>query len=287
MPLLYGGSYNQNKKPLGYGSGYDAAFSEYGSAPLPSIEELQKKYLGQLPEPNIPRDPEKIYEGIMGPARGDVQGAQEKIGLGLQKYATGGSSYEDMLSRYLPGATEQMADVASKAGVASTEFAQKGEIAQQQSLVARQRVANDMAIAEKQIQEDSRRFMLDMKARIEMAEREIRAKERIALQGARSAEHIARIRANADLERSRIAANAQMETTKYSQTQENYRNNVRMQVYDKWYSGQLKLGERRENRLGIEMASRFPNVGNPTDSWNYGPSSDYLYDPNLAYGYED
>ena len=274
MPLLYGGSYRTNKQSTGIGGG-DYGFEEYGNTAVPSLESLQQKYLSKLEMPDIPRDPEKIYEGMMGPARGDVQGAQEKVGLGLQKFATGGASYEDMLARYLPGATEQMADVASKAGAASTEFAQKGEVAQTQAELARQRVANDMAIADKEIQEDSRRFMLDMKARIEMADREIRAKERIALQQAKSAEHIARIRANADLERARIAANAAMETTQYAQTQENYRNNVRMQSYDKWQSGQLALGERRENRLGTEFASRFPNVGQGGDPYGNYPNQGF------------
>jgi hypothetical protein len=277
MPLLYGGSYKTNKQSSGLGGGYGEAFDEYNTSPVPSLEELQQKYLGQMEAPDIPRDPEKIYEGMMGPARTDVQGAQEKIGLGLQRYATGGSSYEDMISRYLPGATEQMADVASKAGVASTEFAQKGEVAQSQAMVARQQVANEMAVADKQIQEDSRRFMLDMKARIEMAEREIRAKERIALQQARSAEHIARIRSNAEMERARIAANASMETTKYAQEQENYRNNVRMQVYDKWYTGNLEHMERQDIMAGTDQAGRYPNV--PWGSKKpYGQKNKFYHD---------
>ena len=256
MPLLYGGSYNQKK---GAGpSGYEDFFSSYKEGAPPDLASLQKKYMGMVPKVDIETDSQKLYENIMGPARGDVQGAQEKIGLGLQARATQGSSYEDMLSRYLPGATEQMADVASKAGQAGEQLAQTGQIASAQQETARFRAASDMAIAEKSIAEEGRRFMLDLKSRIQMAEREIRAKERIALQQARSAEHVARIRANAQRESARIQANAQMEATRFSQEQENYRNNVRMQTYDKYFTGQLELGERKETRLGVETATKYP-----------------------------
>ncbi len=277
MPLLYGGSYNQKK---GAGpSGYEDFFSSYKEGATPDLASLQKKYMGMVPKVDIETDSQNLYENIMGPARQDVQGAQEKIGLGMQAKATGGSSYEDMLARYLPGATEQMADVSSKAGVAGEQMAQTGQIATAQAETARFRAASDMAIAEKSIAEEGRRFMLDLKARIQMAEREIRAKERIALQQARSGEHIARIRANAQRESARIQANAQMEATKFSQEQENYRNNVRMQVYDKYFTGQLKLGERKENRLGTQFGAKFPS--SVTGAGAEDPYANY---PNAGYG---
>lgn len=277
MPLLYGGGFDplrdkrKGASSVGGGS-FDAMFKQYDlQAPSASLEDLTKKYLANVPKVDITTDPEKLYENIMGPARGDVQGATERIGLSLQKHATGGASYEDMLSRYLPGAIEPLADVASKAGEAGQKFAQTGEIAMAQQEQARFGAAKEMAIAERSMQEEGRRFMLDLKARIEMAEREIRAKERIALSQARSAEHAARISANARMEVARITANAQMETTKFAQEQENYRNNIRMQVYDKWYSGLLKQGERRDIMAGTEMTSR---LGAGTTPTQYGPTVD-------------
>jgi len=255
--------------PLLYGKGFDPLYEKRkstqaaggGDSAQQSMESLQQKYLAQIPKADIPSDPEKIYGSMMAPARQDVNRATEQIGLGLQKHATGGSSYEDMLSRYLPGAIEPMADLASKSATAGQEFGQRGAIAQNQADVARVSVANEMAAAERQMQDEQRRFMLDLKARISMAEREISAKERIALQGARSQEHIARINNNAAMERQRVIANAQMETQKYSQTQQNYRNNLRMQVWDKQVTGQNRVAMRRENRYATEFASRYPNVG--------------------------
>jgi hypothetical protein len=272
MPLLYGGGFDplasKRKRGVGRG-GYDDLFKDYNmAAPQTSLEDLTKKYLAGVPKVDIPSDPEAIYGGLVEPARRDVTQATEKIGLGLQKHAAGGSSYEDLLARYLPGAIEPLADVASKASAQAQEFGQRGAVASAQQEQARFNAAKDMALAERGMQEEGRRFMLDLKARIQMAEREIRAKERIALQGARSAEHAARISANARREVARIAANAQMETTRFAQTQENYRNNVRMQVYDKWYGGLLKQGERRDIMTGTELASR---LGPGTPATRYAP----------------
>jgi hypothetical protein len=245
------------------------------------MESLQQKYLAQIPKANIPSDPEKIYGSMMAPARQDVNRATEQIGLGLQKHATGGSSYEDMLSRYLPGAIEPLADVASQSATASQEFGQRGAVAQNQADVARVSAANEMAATERQMQDEQRRFMLDLKARVQMAEREISAKMRIASNQARSQEHLARINNNAAMERQRIMVNAQQETQKFGQTQENYRNNVRMQVYDKWYTGNIRHQERQDALDVGRFASKYgrqpkpvqPRVGQPrpgTGSWQFG-----------------
>lgn len=263
MPLLYAGTgydpFPESRKPRGgTAAGIDT------NLPQTSMEELQKKYLSQIPRADIPSDPEKIYGGLMGPARQDVNRATEQIGLGLQKHATGGSSYEDMLSRYLPGAIEPLADVASRASAQSQEFAQKGAVAQGQHDVARVSAANEMAAAERSMQNEMRRFMLDLKARIQMAEREIAAKERMAASQARSQAHLARINNNAAMERQRVQVNAQMEAQRFGQTQENYRNNVRMQVYDKWYTGNIAHQERQDALAAAEFASKYGRTGVPT-----------------------
>ena len=284
MPLLYGKGfdplYEKRKSTIAAAGG--------GDTPQSSLESLQQKYLAQIPKANIPSDPEKIYSSMMGPARQDVNRATEQIGLGLQKHATGGSSYEDMLSRYLPGAIEPLADVASKAATAGQEFGQRGAVAQSQADMARVSAANEMAATERQMQDEQRRFMLDLKARVQMAAREIAAKERMARTQARSQEHLARINNNAAMERQRVMVNAQMETQRFGQTQENYRNNVRMQVYDKWYSGNIRHQERQDildaqraasryGRTGVRTAGKpLPQVGTQrpgTGAWRFGDRS--------------
>jgi hypothetical protein len=281
MPLLYGKGfdplYEKRKSTIAAGGG--------GGGAETSLQSMQEKYLSQMPKANIPSDPDKIYGSMMGPARQDVNRATEQIGLGLQKHATGGSSYEDMLSRYLPGAIEPMADMASRSATASQEFAQKGAVAQGQADMQRVSYANEMAATEKNMQNEQRRFMLDLKARVSMAEREIAAKMRIAQSQARSQEHLARINNNAAMERQRVLVNAQQETQRFGQTQENYRNNVRMQVYDKWYTGNLQHQERQDaldagrfkSRYGTQPKTEQPRVGQPrpgTGSYQFGTGPD-------------
>lgn len=278
MPPLY----NQSNWPI---SPYQRAgrqtsvFDEYGAnKPQQSISELTNKYLANVPKVNIQSQPEKLYESIMGPARQDVTKATEEIGLGLQKYAGGGSSYEDMLARYLPGAIEPLAKTAAEASTQAQQMGQAGAIAKQQSEIARYNAAKEVATVETQIREESRRFMLDLKAKMQIAERELDAKRAISLSQARSAEHIAQINANAEKERAMIAANAQMEATQFAQTQENYRNTARMQVYDKWFSGQLDLGQKKALLDATEQASKYgvqtpSSPGAGTGTWNFGNRS--------------
>lgn len=224
----------------GRGGGGGGASMDF-NIPEPDVRGSMQRYMADMPQIDIPRDPAGIYEGMMGPARQEYERGVSTAGLKLQSMAGRGTSYEDLLARYLPGTVAPIAEASAQAGVASQKFAQAGEVAQTEAELTRTQMAAEIAQREQAMKLDRGQFMAELRSRIEMQERELRSRERVALSQARSAEHATQIRANADRERARIVSRAQQETTKYVQTQENYRTRMRMQVFDKYQTRQTDL----------------------------------------------
>jgi len=236
-----------------------AGTPETATASVPQVGDLMADYRTKI---NIDTDPTKIYEGMMAPARGDLSRAQSDIALGMQKYAGRGSSYEDMLARYLPGATKQLADVASQASVESEKFAQAGQ-------VAREQLASSMAQVDATLREQRYQFVENLKNQMAMLEKELEAKERIAMAQARSAEHAAQIQANASVERQRLASQAEMEIQRFSQQQQNLRHQMTMQVYDQHYG-------RQDVTAATQVAAPYAGIVNQPTTSSAGGVPNYI-----------
>lgn len=279
----------QNEMAFSGGGGGGPGFnpSGMGAWQAPELSDLSAKYLQDIPQSDIQTDPSKLYEGMAGGFRSDVEGAMTEAGQrAISQAATSGREVADVMARYLPEAVKGFgrgaADIASSAG----QLAQQGQVAKSELDLKRTDMANQMARFDQAAQQQQHQFMTQLQTEYQMNRERMANNLRVAQSQASSQREIQSINNSHQMQMQQMRQQFSMKAAQYSQSQQNARQAYQLRTYSELEKGRQSIANRAQTMRGVGDVTRnqYPNftpggqmdasgsADNPTQQQGYYPN---------------
>jgi len=266
------------------GSSREAYTPQISSAP-PDLQGIAQRYLETIPEVNIEVDPQKYYEGMMGPIRGELKEQVRGLGQQLQSVAArSGQAYGDLLARYLPEAVKPLGTASAAASAEAEKMGFQAKVAKTELEQRRVQMANEMAKVDATLKQERELFLEKLRAEAAQLDRQIEAQMRMAQLQARTQREAARIQANAEMARARMVAQMEMRAQQFAQAQQNWRTTQQMRLYDKYFSNIAQTKQQQNildaTRLWQNIITRMPQfTQGSAQQQTQGPVQIYMPQP--------